>query len=116
MTYLEAWEFAYNQSLGLFESSIFLYAICFKGYHPVKQIVRYFIMEPLNKDYYTNIGLYREVLDKDLANKLHDLSWPRKASNVALHEPEEEAALFHGNTWRVMTVEALIRHASENLP
>ena len=115
MTYLEAWEFAYNQSLGLFESSIFLYTVCFKGYHPVKHAVRYFMMEPLNKEYYGNIMLFREVLDKKLADKLQNLSWARKASAVDWREPKEEAALFHGNTWRVMTVEELIKHASENL-
>ena len=116
MTYLEAWEIAYNQSLGLFESSIFLYAVCFKGYHPIQHTARYFIIKPSNKDYYANIGLFREVLDKDLVNKIQAVFWSRKVSNVDLHEPEEEAALFHGNTWQVMTVEALIRHASENLP
>ena len=113
MTYLEAWNLAHNQSVGLLEDDT-IYAICYKGIRFDR--TQYFVMNPSNGQYYSNMSLWREVLDKKLADRMkRDLDYPNRAINVANHESERLSMLFNSDHWLVMSVNQIIKFSLERL-
>lgn len=113
MTYLEAWNQANIQSVGLLEDDT-VYAICYKGRRFDK--VRYFVMNPSNGLYYSNMSLWSDVLDKKLADRMkRDLDYPNRAHNVANYESKELAELFNSDHWQVMSVNQIIKFSLERL-
>lgn len=113
MTYLEAWNQANIQSVGLLEDDS-IYAVCYKGRRFDK--VMYFVMDPSNGLYYSNMSLWSDVLDKKLADRMkRDLDYPNCAHNVANNESEKLAELFNSDHWHVMSVNQIIKFSLERL-
>lgn len=113
MTYLEAWNQAHNQSVGLLEDDT-IYAICYKGIRFDR--TQYFVMSPSDDRYYSNMSLWRDVLDKRLAERMkRELDYPNRAINAANHESERLSTLFNSDQWRVMSVNQIIKFSLERL-